>query len=60
LNVAADFRFQMMHRAGKAVGRQPFRERIRFQERAIDFLRAWWKERDANARYWAWLIFSDV
>jgi hypothetical protein len=36
---AADLRFQMMHRAGKTVGREPFREGIRLEERAIDFLR---------------------
>src|SRR5262245_26180629 len=36
----ADFCFQMVHRAGKAVGRQPFRQRVRFEERAIDFFRA--------------------
>src|SRR5882672_1786192 len=35
---AADFWFQMMHSAGKAVGWQPFRERVRLEERAIDFL----------------------
>src|SRR6185437_9571042 len=35
---AADFCFQMMHGAGKAVGRKPFRERVRLEERAIDFL----------------------
>jgi hypothetical protein len=34
-----DFRFQMMHRAGEAVGREPLRERIGLDERAIDFLR---------------------
>src|SRR5215470_3931519 len=28
----------MVHRAGKAVGRKPFRKRVRFEERAIDFL----------------------
>ena len=36
---APDLRFQMMHRAGKAVGRQPLGERVRFQKRAIDFFR---------------------
>jgi cytochrome c-type biogenesis protein CcmH/NrfG len=35
---AADFWFQMMHSADKAVGRKPFRERVRLEERAIDFL----------------------
>jgi hypothetical protein len=29
----------MMHRAGEAVGREPLRERIGLDERAIDFLR---------------------
>ena len=38
LEGAADLCLQMVHGAGKAVGRQPFRERIRFEERAIDFL----------------------
>src|SRR5262245_54640835 len=37
---AADLWFQVVHSAGKAVGRKPFRERVRFEERAIDFLRA--------------------
>src|SRR5262245_49487174 len=37
---AADLGFQVVHSAGKAVGRKPFRERVRFEERAIDFLRA--------------------
>jgi hypothetical protein len=35
---AAYFRFRMMHGAGKAVRREPFRERVRLEERAIDFL----------------------
>src|ERR1700733_5539271 len=35
---AADLRFQMMHSAGKAVGRKPFRERVCLEERAIDLL----------------------
>src|SRR6476646_6548541 len=35
----ADFWFQMMYGTGKAIGRQPFRERVPFEERAIDFLR---------------------
>src|SRR5262249_27875142 len=29
----------MMHGTGVAVGREPFRERIRLEKRAIDFLR---------------------
>src|SRR5262249_8387053 len=37
---AADLRLQMVHRAGEAVGRKPFRERVRLDERAIDFLGA--------------------
>src|SRR5262249_7400529 len=35
-----DLWLQVVHRAGKAVGRKPFRERVRFEERAIDLLRA--------------------
>jgi hypothetical protein len=35
---AADLWFQVVHGAGKAVGRKPFRERVRLEERAIDFL----------------------
>jgi hypothetical protein len=34
---AADLWFQVVHSAGKAVGRKPLRERVRFEERAIDF-----------------------
>ena len=35
---AADFCLQMMHGAGKAIGRKPFRERVPLDKRAIDFL----------------------
>ena len=35
---AANFRLQMMHGAGKAVGRESFGERVRLEERAINFL----------------------
>src|SRR5262249_13404922 len=38
LERAADLGLEMMHRAGKAVGRQPFRECVRLEERAIDLL----------------------
>ncbi|VTZ65136.1 conserved hypothetical protein [Sinorhizobium medicae] len=37
---AAGFWLQMMHGAGKAIRRKPFRERVGFEERAIEFLRA--------------------
>src|SRR4051812_19691539 len=40
LEGAANRRFQMMHDAGKAVGRQPFRERVRLDKRAIYLLRS--------------------
>src|SRR5262249_61082796 len=39
LELAAYFRLQMMHCAGKTVGWEPFRQRVCFEERAIDFLR---------------------
>jgi hypothetical protein len=35
---ATDFRVQLMHCARKAIGREPFRQRIRFDECAIDLL----------------------
>src|SRR5262249_30630258 len=40
LERTTDLRLQMVHGAYKAVGRQPFRERVGFEEGAIDFLRA--------------------
>src|SRR5690349_14971602 len=36
LEVAADLRLQMMHGASEAVGRQPHRQRVPFDEGAID------------------------
>src|SRR5512146_93374 len=36
---AADAWLEMMHGAGKAIGRKPFRECVRLEKRAIDLLR---------------------
>src|ERR1700719_84647 len=35
---AADLRIELMHRAGEAVGRKPFGQCIRLEERAIDLI----------------------
>src|SRR5206468_5462248 len=35
---APDVRLEVMHRTGEAVRRKPFRQRIRLEEGAIDFL----------------------
>jgi hypothetical protein len=35
---AADFRVEVMHGAGKAVGRQPLRHGVRLDEGAIDLI----------------------
>jgi hypothetical protein len=38
LECATDLRLVLMHGSSEAIRRQPFRERIGFEERAIDFL----------------------